>query len=265
MTGEANAQARIRSWLGSGKPYQLLAAEIAAWAAGKERGTALPDNSEFGRDLDVTVGPTTYRRAKQFLVAQGVLSADDGAYQVALRLGGRSCHRRPAGRVGQWDMTDTSGHGDGLAVRLTVWVSRPAAGLRALAGERAHRSAWKSALRFRVRGGRDRGPARRRRRIRYSAWRPPPGSASCVTPRGTGAAGNGEPDSDLAVAQAARRASPHAARAAPAQADRHAWHPRHRHSADRLAPGAGRSRRHGSRPAGNHELRAAGRGSSRPC
>jgi hypothetical protein len=64
MTGEADAEARLRSWLGSEKPYQQLAAEIATWAAGKERGKVLPDNSEFGRDLDVAVGPSTYRASE---------------------------------------------------------------------------------------------------------------------------------------------------------------------------------------------------------
>jgi hypothetical protein len=77
MTGEADSGVRLRGWLGSGKPYQQIAAEIAAWAAGKERGTVLPDDSEFGRDLDVMVGPSTYGRAKRFLVTQGVLSTDD--------------------------------------------------------------------------------------------------------------------------------------------------------------------------------------------
>ncbi len=82
MTAATDAQ--LRSWLGSGKRYQLIAAEMARWAAGKERGTALPDNSEFGRDLDVTVSVDTYWRAKRFLVTQGVLSINDGPYQVAL-------------------------------------------------------------------------------------------------------------------------------------------------------------------------------------
>jgi hypothetical protein len=73
---------QMRSWRGSGKEYQVIAAVIAQWAAGKERGTALPSNEEFGRDLDFVAGPDTYRRAKVFLVTQGVL-ANEGSYQVA--------------------------------------------------------------------------------------------------------------------------------------------------------------------------------------
>jgi hypothetical protein len=55
---------------------------IAQWAAGKERGTAPPSNDEFGRDLGFVASPDTYRRAKVFLVIQGVL-ANVGSYQVA--------------------------------------------------------------------------------------------------------------------------------------------------------------------------------------
>jgi hypothetical protein len=73
---------QLRSWLGSGKQYQVIAATIAKWATGKERGTALPDNDEIGRHLDFVASPHTYRRAKVFLVTQGVL-AHEGAYQVA--------------------------------------------------------------------------------------------------------------------------------------------------------------------------------------
>jgi hypothetical protein len=84
MTQRAEiTDAQISSWRATGHPYKLIAAEIATWARVKERGTALPDNSEFGRDLDVTVSPKTYRRAKTFLVAQGVLEASDGPHYVA--------------------------------------------------------------------------------------------------------------------------------------------------------------------------------------
>ena len=74
--------AQLRSWLGSGKRYQVIAATIAKWATGKERGTALPDNDEIGRHLDFVASPHTYHRAKRFLVTQGVL-ARERAYQVA--------------------------------------------------------------------------------------------------------------------------------------------------------------------------------------
>ena len=80
---------QIRAWKGSGKEYQIIAAGIAQWAADKERGTALLSNEEFGRDLDFVASPRTYSRAKTFLVAQGVLSTNDGPFQVALRSAGQ--------------------------------------------------------------------------------------------------------------------------------------------------------------------------------
>jgi hypothetical protein len=76
--------AQIRAWQGTGHSYKLIAAEMAEWARGKERGTALPDNSKFGRDLDVAVSVDTYRQAKRFLVAAGVLETSGGPFQVAL-------------------------------------------------------------------------------------------------------------------------------------------------------------------------------------
>jgi hypothetical protein len=74
--------AQVRSWLGSGKQYQIIAAGIANWATGKERGTALPDDDEIGRRLDFVASDSTYRRAKVFLVTQGVL-LHEGSYEVA--------------------------------------------------------------------------------------------------------------------------------------------------------------------------------------
>src|SRR5258708_22399606 len=75
--------AQLRSWRGSGKRYQVIAATIAKWATGKERGTALPDDDEIGRHLDFVASPHTYWRAQGFLVTQGVL-AHASAYQGAL-------------------------------------------------------------------------------------------------------------------------------------------------------------------------------------
>jgi hypothetical protein len=75
--------AQVTSWRGSGKAYQKIAAEIAEWARGQERGSVLPDNEVFGRKADVEASPSTYKRAKQFLVTHGVLEANDGPFYVA--------------------------------------------------------------------------------------------------------------------------------------------------------------------------------------
>src|SRR5260370_39372208 len=72
--------AQVSAWRDSGKPYQQIAAEIAVWARDQERGTILPDNSVCG----IEASGSTFKRAKAFLVAQGVLSTDDGPFQVAL-------------------------------------------------------------------------------------------------------------------------------------------------------------------------------------
>jgi hypothetical protein len=75
-------EAQLRSWQASGHQYKLIAATIAKWATAKERGTALPDDDEIGRRLDFVASPHTYRRAKVFLVTQGVL-LHEGSYEVA--------------------------------------------------------------------------------------------------------------------------------------------------------------------------------------
>jgi hypothetical protein len=80
---EKATDAQVGAWRASGKTYQVIAAEIAVWARGKERGTVLPDDQVFGRQLNIDTSPSTYRRAKMFLVAQGVLSTSDGPFQVA--------------------------------------------------------------------------------------------------------------------------------------------------------------------------------------
>lgn len=87
---------QVRSWRYTGHPYKLIAAEMAEWAAGKERGTALPGDEAFGRDLDITVSRDTYRRARRFLVAQGVLEAGGGPCQVALQRCGPAAGHRAA-------------------------------------------------------------------------------------------------------------------------------------------------------------------------
>ena len=52
-------------------------------ARAQERGSVLPDNEVFGRKADVEASPSTYKRAKQFLVTHGVLEANDGPFYVA--------------------------------------------------------------------------------------------------------------------------------------------------------------------------------------
>lgn len=72
--------AQVTSWRGSGKKYQRIAAEIAEWARAQERGSVLPGNEVFGRKVDVEASPSTYRRAKQFLVTHAVLETNDGPF-----------------------------------------------------------------------------------------------------------------------------------------------------------------------------------------
>jgi hypothetical protein len=81
MTSAKPTPEQVRAWRGSGHPYKLIAAAIAEWAADKELGTILPDNEFFG----IEASERTYRRAKTFLVTQGVLSTNHGLFQVALR------------------------------------------------------------------------------------------------------------------------------------------------------------------------------------
>jgi hypothetical protein len=75
--------AQLRSWRATGYPYKLIAAEMAEWATGKERGSVLPADDEFGRDLDRVVGPRPFLRAKHLLERHGVLASDDGPFYVA--------------------------------------------------------------------------------------------------------------------------------------------------------------------------------------
>jgi hypothetical protein len=74
---------QLPSWRATRYPYKLIAAEIAEWAAGKERGTVLPNDAEFGRALDRVVGPRPFLRAKHLLERHGVLEVNDGPFTVA--------------------------------------------------------------------------------------------------------------------------------------------------------------------------------------
>jgi hypothetical protein len=69
----------LRHWRDTRHTYKLIAAAIAEWANGKERCTVLPDDHFFG----IEASGSTYKRAKKFLVTQGVLEINDGPFYVA--------------------------------------------------------------------------------------------------------------------------------------------------------------------------------------
>ena len=47
------SDAQVSEWQASNRMDHQIAAVIAIWAPGKERGTSLPSNAEFGRELDL--------------------------------------------------------------------------------------------------------------------------------------------------------------------------------------------------------------------
>jgi hypothetical protein len=75
--------AQIAEWRNTGHPYKVVAAAMAEWAKGQDRGTLLPDNEFFAGDLEIAVSRSTWQRAKVFLVAVGVLYTNDGPYLVS--------------------------------------------------------------------------------------------------------------------------------------------------------------------------------------
>lgn len=75
--------AQIAQWRATNYPYKVIAAEIAKWALEQARGTELPGNDHFAGDLAIVASASTWKRAKTFLAAVGVLYSDDGPYQVA--------------------------------------------------------------------------------------------------------------------------------------------------------------------------------------
>lgn len=80
---------KLREWREDGAVYKKIAAMMAEWAAGKERGTVLPGNAFFARDLDVQAVPRTFYAARKLLVREGVLTrlhADGGPFMAALRV-----------------------------------------------------------------------------------------------------------------------------------------------------------------------------------
>jgi hypothetical protein len=70
---------QLTEWRATFHAYKMIAAAMAEWAADKERGTVLPGNEYWG----IEASPSTHRRAKKFLATLGVLSTNDGPYQVA--------------------------------------------------------------------------------------------------------------------------------------------------------------------------------------
>jgi hypothetical protein len=77
------SDAQVSEWQASNRMDHQIAAVIATWARGKERGTSLPSNAEFGRELDFVPSPSSYKRAKNLLVRLGVLGTGNGPYYVA--------------------------------------------------------------------------------------------------------------------------------------------------------------------------------------
>jgi DNA-binding GntR family transcriptional regulator len=77
------SDAQVSGWQASTRMDHQIAAVIAIWARGKEKGTSLPSNAELERKLDFVPSPSTYRRAKNLLVQAGVLGRGDGSYYVA--------------------------------------------------------------------------------------------------------------------------------------------------------------------------------------
>jgi hypothetical protein len=75
--------AQIAQWRNTNHPYKVVAAQIAQWARGQDRGTELPGNDFFAGDLDIVASASTWKRAKTFLAAVGVLYTNDGPYLVS--------------------------------------------------------------------------------------------------------------------------------------------------------------------------------------
>jgi hypothetical protein len=49
----------------------------------QDRGTFLPGNEFFAGDIGIVASASTWKRAKVFLAAAGVIYSNDGPYQVA--------------------------------------------------------------------------------------------------------------------------------------------------------------------------------------
>jgi hypothetical protein len=75
--------AQIAEWRATRYPYKRIAAAIAEWAITQERGTLLPGNEFFAGNLDFVASVGTWKNARAFLAATGVLYRNDGPYQVS--------------------------------------------------------------------------------------------------------------------------------------------------------------------------------------
>jgi hypothetical protein len=73
----------IAAWRATGHSYKLIAAAMTEWAREQERGSAVPENTYFANRLPVVASPSVYKRARKFLVTQGVLWRTDGPCMVA--------------------------------------------------------------------------------------------------------------------------------------------------------------------------------------
>lgn len=79
----AVSDAQIAEWRATPYPYKRIAAAIAQWAKEQDRGTLLPGNDFFAGNLDFAASVGTWKNAKAFLAATGVLYRNDGPYKVA--------------------------------------------------------------------------------------------------------------------------------------------------------------------------------------
>jgi hypothetical protein len=77
------SDAQVSEWQASNRMDHQMAASIAIWARGKERGTSLPSNAEFERELDFVPSPSSFTRAKDLLAGLGVLGTGNGPYHAA--------------------------------------------------------------------------------------------------------------------------------------------------------------------------------------
>lgn len=77
---------QIAEWRGTNPPYKVIAAAIAEWAIRQDRGTPVPGNDHFAGDLDIVASASTWKRAKTFLAAVGVLNSNDGPLSGVFRV-----------------------------------------------------------------------------------------------------------------------------------------------------------------------------------
>lgn len=86
--------AEITAWRASGDPCKLIAAAMAEWAVMQWPGTPLLGDDSF---RVVAARPSTFKRARTFVMTQGVLEVGDGPHVVAFT-GTRPAGSPAAGR-----------------------------------------------------------------------------------------------------------------------------------------------------------------------